>query len=106
MIRVEFLFWKECPSHEKALSRLKSALQKIGIDYEIKVIEVKTEDDAKRWQFPGSPTIRINGADIQPETSKGNYSLSCRAYIIEGKVLPVPTEDFLIKSIRKILGKR
>ncbi len=103
MVKVEFLFWRECPSHEMCLQRLKRVLDSMKVEYNLKIIEVKTEEDAKKFKFPGSPTIRINGIDIQPESSKGPYGLSCRAYIIEGRVLPVPTEKYIEESIRRIL---
>lgn len=104
MVKVEFLFWRECPSHEVCLERLKKVLDSMNLKYHLEIVEVKTEEDAERLKFPGSPTIRINGVDIQPESSKGPYSLSCRAYIIEGKILPLPTERYIEESIRRILG--
>jgi len=104
MVKVEFLFWRECPSHEVCLERLKKVLDSMNLEYNLEIIEVKTEEEAERLKFPGSPTIRINGVDIQPESSNGPYGLSCRAYIIEGRILPLPTERYIEESIRRILG--
>lgn len=104
MIRVEFLFWEGCSSHDRALERLKKVLDDLNVEYELEIVEVKTEEDVQRLKFPGSPTIRINGEDIQPETAKPPYSLSCRTYIINGRFLPLPTEEYMTKRIKEILN--
>jgi hypothetical protein len=102
-VKVEVLFWEGCPSYPKAIERLRKVFEELGIDYELELIRVESEEDAQRFEFPGSPTIRINGEDIQPEMAKPPYSLSCRLYIIEGRYLPVPTEDYIKRRVKEIL---
>ncbi len=102
-VKVDILFWEGCPSYPKAIDRVKKVLEDLGLDYEIEVIKVESEEDAERLKFPGSPTIRINGEDIQKETANPPYSLSCRLYVIDGKYLPAPTEDYIIRRIKEIL---
>jgi len=38
------------------------------VNLEVKVVRitVETEDDVKKYGFFGSPTVRINGLDIDP----------------------------------------
>jgi hypothetical protein len=31
---------------------------------------VSTDDEAKSLRFPGSPTVRVNGRDLQPEVEE------------------------------------
>ncbi len=77
---VELLFWQGCPSHPKALADLHEAMRELGLDPStVLVSEVRDEVDAKRERFVGSPTIRIDGHDIQPAEGEP-YSLSCRIY--------------------------
>jgi len=102
-VKVEILFWEGCPSYSKAIERLRKVLEELGIDYELELIRVESEEDAQRFEFPGSPTIRINGEDLQPETAKPPYSLSCRLYIIDGRYLPAPTEDYIKRRVKEIL---
>ncbi|HXC45289.1 MAG TPA: hypothetical protein VNU24_01680 [Solirubrobacteraceae bacterium] len=88
---VEFLFWEGCPSHPKALAELREAMRELGLDEaDISVREVSSESDAERERFVGSPTIRIDGVDIQ-QAENEPYGLSCRVYYRrDGRVSPTP----------------
>jgi hypothetical protein len=90
-MEVEFLYWRGCPSHPQALTELRAAMSELGLDPEtIAVREVKTEEQARRERFPGSPTIRIDGADIQPPDEEP-VGLTCRVYHRrDGRVSPKP----------------
>lgn len=75
---------------------LRDAMDELGLDAsELRVIEVLSDDDAERLEFPGSPTIRVNGVDIQdPDGRLGN--LTCRVYRKrDGRVSPLPDVDDL-----------
>ena len=77
---IELLFWDGCPSHPKALADLREAMSELGLDpATVHVLEVRGEADAERERFVGSPTIRIDGRDIEPVEGEP-YSLSCRVY--------------------------
>jgi hypothetical protein len=89
--RVEFLWWEGCPSHERALAELRTAMKDAGLDPDaVEVHHVPTEDDAQRHAFVGSPTIRIDGRDIQPPGDEP-LGLTCRIYRLrDGRVSPTP----------------
>lgn len=77
---IELLFWEGCPSHPKALADLREAMRELGLDPTAVVVrEVQEEADAEHERFIGSPTIRIDGRDIEPAEGEP-YSLSCRVY--------------------------
>jgi hypothetical protein len=88
---VELLFWEGCPSHPKALAELRAAMSELGLDPNgVVVREVSTDADAERERFVGSPTIRIDGADVQPPVDEP-YGLTCRVYHRrDGRVSPTP----------------
>lgn len=89
---VELLWWRGCPSWERALQILRAEMTTVGLDPgAIEVSEIETDADAERRGFPGSPTIRINGRDIQPLGSTEPNGLTCRAYHLrDGRVSPLP----------------
>jgi hypothetical protein len=89
--RVEFLWWEGCPSWDRALDELRQAMEGVGLDAgDIEVIEIETEAEAEGRQFVGSPTIRIDGADLQP-TGEEPAGLTCRIYRLrDGRVSPLP----------------
>lgn len=76
-----------------------------GLDLhsEVSVREVKTEDEARELGFIGSPTIRIDGEDIDPEGLEAETpGLSCRIYRLEdGRISPLPSADMIYRAIRK-----
>lgn len=102
MLKIDFLFWKECPSHPKAWERLKEALDQMGLAAEIRRIEVKTDEEAVSLCFPGSPTIRINGRDIDPEGARQQRAgLSCRIYHVGGRITPLPPMELIRSALQK-----
>lgn len=88
---VEFLYWDGCPSYPRALSDLRDALADLGLDPDsVLVRQVHTEGDAADELFVGSPTIRINGVDVQPPGEEP-AGLTCRIYRRrDGRVSPTP----------------
>jgi hypothetical protein len=90
-MQVELLFWEGCPSHPKALSELRAAMADAGLDPNAVILrEVHTDADAEREHFVGSPTIRIDGVDIQPPNGEP-FGLTCRIYHRrDGRISPTP----------------
>jgi hypothetical protein len=89
--RVELLWWSGCPSWERAMEVVREEMAAAGLrPGELEVREVATEPDAVREGFPGSPTIRVNGADVQPPEDEPT-GLTCRIYRLrDGRVSPLP----------------
>jgi hypothetical protein len=90
-MRVELLFWEGCPSHPRALADLREAMIEMGLDPDaIAVRDVRTHAEAERERFVGSPTIRIDGVDIEPSDQEP-FGLSCRVYHRrDGRISPTP----------------
>ena len=89
--RVEFLWWEGCPSHERALDELRVAMRELGLDpASVEVRHVGTEEESAREGFPGSPTVRVDGEDVQPPEDEPG-GLSCRVYRLrDGRISPTP----------------
>jgi hypothetical protein len=99
--RIELLWWRECPSWERALAMLREAMAEQGLDPEsIEVIEVDTGEAAERRRFVGSPTIRIDGADIQPPVEGEPTGLACRVYRRrDGRTSPLPDPEDIREAV-------
>jgi len=105
-MRVSFLYFEECPSHEQALERLREVMAEEGVSREVEVIEVETEERARELRFVGSPTIRVDGQDIDPP---GNvrYVLACRAYRLEDdRISPLPSREMIRRTLRSAAESR
>ncbi len=99
-MRIELLYWAGCPSLPETRALLDEVLAEIGVDDGVELREVTTQEQAEAERFPGSPTIRVEGRDIDPEGAKGPPSLSCRIYYRpDGRVTPVPTRAQLMEAL-------
>ena len=100
-MHVELLYWAGCPSHPEALGLLREVLADLGLPPVVEVHEVTSAVEAERLAFPGSPTIRVDGRDVDPEGATGRAMLACRIYhLADGRVSPVPTRDTLEAALR------
>jgi hypothetical protein len=80
-VKIEFLYFEGCPNYLSALDRVRAVLRQEGLLAEVSVIEVKDEDAAKALEFFGSPTIRVNGRDIEAAVrSLKETGFACRLY--------------------------
>jgi|SRR5687768_806095 hypothetical protein len=105
-MRVSFLYYEECPSHDLAFERLREVLAEERISTEVEVIKVETEDQARELRFVGSPTIRVDGQDID-SPSDSRYALTCRAYRLEdGRISPLPSRDMIRRALRSVAESR
>jgi hypothetical protein len=100
-MRVELLFWAGCPSHPKALADLREAVADTGLDPDCVVVrEVGDEGGAEAEQFIGSPTIRLDGVDVQPPGDEPT-GLTCRVYRRrDGRISPTPDPADLRAALR------
>ena len=81
---VEFQFFDGCPNATKTLNNLNSLVDEGFLKRgEIKVLEIKDQEDAKKMNFQGSPTILVDGIDIYSEKKPASYAYSCRLYLID-----------------------
>ncbi|HEY6889089.1 MAG TPA: hypothetical protein VI300_14955 [Solirubrobacter sp.] len=96
-MEVELLYWEGCPSHPEALAQLRAIL---GDDAPIVVREIVSEADAVAEGFPGSPTIRVDGADLFPIDDPPG--LSCRIYrLADGRYSPTPDPGALREALAR-----
>ena len=100
-MHIQFLYWEDCPSHERALERLKQVMAEERVNAEIEILEVETEEQAQAWRFSGSPTILIDGEDIDPPPIEAHAALTCRVYQWDdGRISPLPSTDMIRRALR------
>ena len=99
-MQVSFLYYEDCPSYDLALERLREVMDEESIPGEVEVIKVETEEQARELRFVGSPTIRVDGQDIDPP-GDSRYGLTCRAYRLEDdRISPLPSKDMIRRALR------
>ncbi len=68
---IEVLYFDGCPNHERLLEHLPRLLEREGIPASIALVHVQDDDQAQHERFLGSPTIRVNGRDIDAAPPNG-----------------------------------
>ena len=106
MLHVSFLYFEDCPSHELALERLHQVLVEEGIDAEVEVVKVETDAQVEQLHFVGSPTILVEGRDIDPPPADLQFALTCRVYRREdGRISPLPSPEMIRRGLRAAAGR-
>jgi hypothetical protein len=105
--RVELLWWEGCPSTERALADLRDALREAGLDpASVRMREISAEADAAAAAFVGSPTILIDGADVDPPPGDEPAGLNCRVYRRrDGRISPTPDPETIRGALRRAASR-
>jgi hypothetical protein len=99
-MKIEVLYFEGCPNYLPAVDRLRTVLAREGLRAELIEIEVKDDSDANALQFFGSPTIRVNGLDIEAGSRQvGETGFVCRCY--PGGL---PSEEMIRAAVREDRG--
>lgn len=101
-MRIEVLYFEGCPNHVLAVEMVRDTLNSLGRRDEIHQVEVRTQADAEAIGFVGSPSIRIDGSDVEPwaRTAK-TFGLSCRTYFDGLYHAGVPSPELLCRAIKE-----
>lgn len=98
-MKIQFLFWEDCSSHPGAWQRLHDVLDELGIEAAVERIEITTDAEAQQWGFAGSPTILVDGQDIDPQPNRP-ARLTCRIYFHEdGRPSPLPSRAMIARAV-------
>ena len=81
-------------------------MAEVGLDPAALVVrEIDTEAGAVGEDFVGSPTIRVDGADIQPTDDP--VGLTCRVYRLrDGRHSPTPDPEDVRDALRAAMAVR
>lgn len=105
-MKVELLYFEGCPNHSPVLEMVRRTLDREKIDAEVQAVEVPDEKTAESLRFLGSPSVRVDGADIEPGREKDSPFFGCRTYTVGGKTTGVPPEQWLVDALRRGIRRR
>src|SRR5574341_657306 len=100
-MRIDLLRFEGCPSWEGALENLR---QVVG-DAPITMIDITTWEQAQAERFCGSPTIRVDGADLFP-AEEAIYGLACRVYETPNGASGTPTAEMIRAALKTLAVKK
>jgi hypothetical protein len=104
-MKIEILYIPGCPNHPPSVTRVREALTQERVSAD--VVEVAVNDvPARLVGFLGSPSIRVDGQDVDPSArSVGQYGLTCRTYIDGGQRVGVPPLEWIRAAVRQASGE-
>lgn len=93
---IEILTFEGCPNREHAITLVSGIVAELGTDAEIRIVDVPDAETAAKTRFLGSPTIRVNGGDIEPGADERRYFVhSCRVFKTEWGLSGQPDAQWL-----------
>ena len=93
---VELLYFDGCPNHEALLPHLEQLLRSAPTDKQITLHKVPDDDAAQRERFLGSPTVRVDGRDVEPGAeAREDFGLKCRLYRAPGGLRGAPLDEWI-----------
>jgi hypothetical protein len=101
-MRIEILYFPGCPNHAPAVECVREALAQEDTQAEMVEVEVRDVATAQRIGFLGSPTIQVDGQDVEPAArAERAFGLSCRTYIDGGRRAGVPPQEWIRAAVRE-----
>jgi hypothetical protein len=80
-MQIDILYFEGCPNHTPTVARVTQIAAEMGLTVSLTEVQITTPEEAQQRRFLGSPTVLVNGVDIDPDArQEARYGLSCRVY--------------------------
>ena len=105
-MKVEVLYFEGCPNYEALLPHLRELLRAADVSTEVELVRVDDSVVAERERFLGSPTLRIDGEDVEPGADRRTgYGLKCRLFETTDGLRGTPDDKWVLAALRRARGK-
>jgi hypothetical protein len=95
-VRVEILLLEDCPYADATMALVERAIADTGVPARIELVVVTNEPQAHLKRFLGSPTVRVDGRDVEPGASLlDDYGIGGRLYRTERGLCGWPDEAWI-----------
>lgn len=97
-MKVELLYFNGCPNAEAYLPHLRSIVARTS--HQLVEREIVNEKQAVAESFLGSPSVRVDGRDVEPgAVERSDFGLSCRVYLTVDGSRGTPPDDWLWRAL-------
>lgn len=105
-MKVEILSFQGCPGHEPARALVADVVADLAPGVVVEEVDASDPATAARLRFPGSPTIRVDGVDVDPGfVDPGDYTPRCRVYRTKDGMRPVPPREWVEGAVLRALPR-
>jgi hypothetical protein len=105
-MEIELLYFEGCPHWIETRKLLSETLEERGLPDDVTLVPVESNEDAQRHQFMGSPSVRINGVDVEPGILAVGFNMECRLYWIDGRAAGVPARKWVEDALEAAAGRQ
>jgi hypothetical protein len=106
-VKLEVLYVDDCPSHEALMPRLRKLMAQVGVDAPVELRHVESVEAAERERLLGSPTLRVDGEDVDPTAGeRTDFRLKCRLYLSPDGLRGTVPDEFVVAALARARDAR
>jgi hypothetical protein len=99
-MKVVLLYFDDCPNYEAFLPHLRELLDRARVETDLRLVRVDSPQAAKRERFLGSPTVRVNGVDVEPgANARRDFGMKCRLYRTSAGLAGIPADNWILEAL-------
>jgi len=103
-MRIEVLYFAGCPNHPATTDLVKDVVRELDLsDAVVEEVEVHDAEEAVRLRFLGSPSVHVDGIDVESEARASTaFAFGCRVYGRAG----LPSREMVRAALADAPGRR
>ena len=99
---VELLYFKGCPNYREARADIERIAAEEAVGLDLRLVEVTSPEQAEALRFLGSPTVRVDGRDVEPGADdRDSFVIACRMYRTDSGLRGQPAEAWIRAALRR-----
>jgi hypothetical protein len=106
---IEIVYFAGCPNVELAAARAREAIGLTGVAARVSLVQLRSSEDAAAQRFLGSPSVRVDGIDVDPSArERADFGMQCRVYATGDRIEGAPPATWIAAALegRAQLGWR
>ena len=101
-MKITLMLTESCAHRDGARALVDDAIAETGIDADLEVVTVRTDEEASQARVLGSPTIRVDGKDIEyGDQEPAETQPGCRYYNSPSGWKPLPDTGMVVSAIER-----
>jgi len=106
-VKIEIFHIEGCPNHRRTVERVNELLNELCSPAEVIEVPVTDSASALAYRFLGSPTLKINGVDVEPSArTSTQFGLACRTYLVAPRREGIPSQELIREALLEASGER
>ena len=107
MTRVELLYFDGCPNHQPLQERVRDLVNAHNLQATIEAVPVGSDEEARARRFLGSPSLRVDGADVEPGADeRTDFGMKCRLFLTPDGLRGMPADAWMLTALERAQAPR